>query len=150
MKYLHQIDVWSSKHHPKWLVTIRALLGLSLMVKGIQFIKNDAELEQLINQTSVSQNFLWLNTLIPWLHLLGGSMILAGLFTRLSVLLQIPILLGAVFFVNSKYSHLANGPDLTFSILVLLMLLFFLVEGGGIFSLDNGLRTNKKNNVISF
>jgi len=150
MKYLHQIDVWSSKHHPKWLVTIRALLGLSLMVKGIQFIKNDAELEQLINQTSVSQNFLWLNTFIPWLHLLGGSMIVVGLFTRLSVLLQIPILLGAVFFVNSKYSHLANGADLTFSILVLLMLFFFLVEGGGIFSLDNGLRTNKRNNVISF
>ncbi len=143
MNYLQQIDVWSIKHHPKWLVVFRTFLGLSLMAKGIQFIKNSADLEQLINQTSVTQNLSWLNAFIPWVHLFGGSMILAGLFTRLSVIAQLPILLGAIFFVNSKHSIFGES-DLFFSIIVLLLLVFFLIEGSGPFSLDNGLRNNKK------
>ncbi len=144
MNYLHQIDKWSINHHPKWFVVLRALLGLSLVIKGIQFIKNTSVLEQMINQTVISQNFLWLNTFIPFLHLFGGSMIMAGLFTRLSVLVQLPVLLGAVFFVNARHNVFAGEPDLFFSIIVLVLLLFFLVEGGGSFSLDNALRNQKK------
>jgi len=71
-------------------------------------------------------------------------MLIAGLFTRLSVLLQVPVLFGAVFFVNSKGSIFAGESDLLFSVIVLLLLLFFLIEGGGPFSLDNALRNNKK------
>ena len=67
-------------------------------------------------------------------------MILAGLFTRLAVLLQIPILIGAVFFVNAKQGVFAGASDLLFSVIILVMLCFFLVEGGGPFSLDNALR----------
>lgn len=145
MNYLQQIDGWSIKHHPKWLVVLRVLLGLGLIVKGIQFIKNATVLEQMINQSSVSQNFSWLNTFIPWLHLFGGSMLIAGLFTRLSVLIQVPVLFGAVFFVNANNNIFSGESDFLFSIIVLLLLLFFLIEGGGPFSLDNALRRHKKN-----
>lgn len=144
MKYLHQINEWSSKHHPKWFVVLRVFLGLSLIITGIRFIKNEVELEQLINQTAFSQSIAWLNTFIPWLHLIGGILILAGLFTRLSALLQIPVLLGAVFFVNAKHSIFSGESDLFFSIIVLLLLVVFLIEGGGLFSLDNALRNQKK------
>jgi putative oxidoreductase len=144
MNYLHQIDKWSINHHPSWFVVLRALLGLSLIIKGIQFIKNTSVLEQMINQTVISQNFSWLNTFIPFLHLFGGSMIMAGLFTRLSVLVQLPVLLGAVFFVNSRHNIFAGESDLFFSVVVLLLLVFFLVEGGGSFSLDNALRNQKR------
>lgn len=144
MTYLQQLDQWSTKHHLRWFVVLRVLLGLSLIIKGIQFIKNTTVLEQMMQQSAVTENFLWLNTFVPWLHLLGGSMLLAGLFTRLSALAQIPILFGAVFFVNAKKGIFAGESDLLFSVIILLLLLFFLLEGGGPYSLDNGLRTSKK------
>ena len=140
MHLLHQINDWSSRHHPKWLVVLRAALGFSLFIKGLQFIKNSTILEQLIAQSSITQSAAWLNSFIPWAHLFGGAMILAGLFTRLAVLLQIPILIGAVFFVNAKQGVFAGASDLLFSVIILVMLCFFLVEGGGSFSLDNALR----------
>ena len=71
-------------------------------------------------------------------------MILIGLFTRLSVILQIPVLVGAVFFTNSGSSILTGQSDLIFSLVVLLLLFFFLVEGGGPISLDKALRKPKR------
>lgn len=144
MTYFQQLDQWSIRHHQRWFVVLRIGLGLALIIKGIQFIKSKAELEQLIQQSTVSENVQWLNSFIPWLHLLGGSMLLAGLFTRLSALLQTPVLIGAVFFVNAKKGIFAGESDLLFSVVILLLLLFFILEGGGPYSLDNGLRTPKK------
>jgi uncharacterized membrane protein YphA (DoxX/SURF4 family) len=86
---------------------------------------------------SLVKNAAWLSTLIPWIHLLGGSLIIAGLFTRAAALIQIPILLGAVFFVNAKKGVFAGESDLLFSIIILVLLFFFLLEGGGRLSLDN-------------
>jgi len=144
MSYLHQLDQWSNKHQYNWFVVLRVVLGLCLFFKGIQFIKDAEILEQLITKNALSQNFLWLNDFIPWLHLSGGIMILIGLFTRLSVILQIPVLVGAVFFTNSGSSILTGQSDLIFSLVVLLLLFFFLVEGGGPISLDKALRKPKR------
>ncbi len=151
MALLRQINEWSNTHHPKWLVAIRVVLGLCLFIKGFGFIKDQSVLAALISQTSFSQQASWLTILIPWIHLLGGSMIIAGLFTRLSSLLQIPILIGAVFFVNAKNGLFAGGSDLLFSIIILLLLFFFLVEGGGPLSLDSffGFSGYKKSPGIS-
>lgn len=144
---MQQLNQWSIKHHPRWLVVLRVIPGLCLILKGIQFIRNTAVLEQLISQTAISPSLFWLTIFIPWLHLLGGSMIIAGLFTRLSAALQIPILFGAVFFVNSKQGIFSGESGLIFSILVLLMLLLFFVEGGGPLSLDNAFRNPKNASV---
>lgn len=145
MSFIQQIDEWSGKHNPKWLVAIRVALGICLFVKGFGFIKNTTVLEGYISTTSLAENVSWLTTLIPWIHLLGGSMIIAGLFTRLGALLQIPILLGAVFFVNAKKGIFAGESDLLFSIIILLLLIFFLFEGGGKLSLDNYFAKSDKN-----
>jgi uncharacterized membrane protein YphA (DoxX/SURF4 family) len=131
------MNEWSSKHHPKWLVFLRVALGLCLFIKGIGFIQNSVFLSGVIAQTAFIKNASWLTTIIPWLHLLGGTMIVMGLFTRLSSLVQIPILLGAVFFVNARHGLFAGGSDLLFSIIILILLFFFVVEGGGPLSLDH-------------
>ncbi len=144
---MQQLNEWSIKHHPKWFVVLRIVLGLCLILKGIQFIKNTAVLEQLISQTAISPRIFWITIFIPWLHLLGGSMIIAGLFTRLSAALQIPILFGAVFFVNAKLGFFSGEAGLLFSIVVLLLLLLFFVEGGGPLSLDNAFRNPKNASV---
>ncbi|MFN8253589.1 MAG: DoxX family protein [Ferruginibacter sp.] len=143
MTYLQQLHQWSAKHHQRWFVVLRIILGLSLIVKGIQFIRNTAMIEQLLHHSVFSGQFQWLGTFIPWLHLFGGTMLLAGLFTRISVLFQIPIVAGAVFFINTQTAFLPGLDDTLFSIVVLLLLLFFLLEGGGPYSLDNALRHSK-------
>lgn len=135
---------WSSKHHPKWLVFLRVVLGLCLFIKGISFIQNSVLLSSTISQTALITNAAWLTTLIPWLHLLGGAMIVAGLFTRLSCLVQMPILVGAIIFVNAKRGIFAGESDLLFSVVILILLIFFFIEGGGPLSLDNFLRKPKK------
>jgi uncharacterized membrane protein YphA (DoxX/SURF4 family) len=138
------MNEWSSKHHPKWLVFLRVILGFCLFIKGIDFIQNSVLLSDTISQTSFIKNASWLTTLIPWLHLLGGAMIVAGLFTRLSCLVQIPILIGAIFFVNAKKGIFAGESDLMFSVIILILLVFFFIEGGGPLSLDDFLRNPKK------
>lgn len=144
MSVLHQLNEWSSKHHPKWLVFLRVALGLCLFIKGIDFIQNSVLLSSTISQTSLITNAAWLTTLIPWLHLLGGFMIIMGLFTRLSVLAQIPILIGAIIFVNAKRGIFAGESDLLFSVIILILLIFFLIEGGGPLSLDSYFQNRKK------
>lgn len=139
MGMLHQLQQWSITHHPKWLVVLRVALGLSLMLKGISFISNDVLLQLLVKDTSfASQN--WLITVIPWIHLLGGFLILIGLFTRWAVLVQIPILLGAVFFINAPKGAFAGQSELGLSIIILVLLCFFFAEGGGPISMDEYFR----------
>jgi uncharacterized membrane protein YphA (DoxX/SURF4 family) len=144
MNLLHQIDDWSIRHHPKWLVTLRAALGIVLFLKGISFIKNSTLLPQLLGQSSVAQNVGWLSDFIPWVHLFGGCLIIIGLFTRFAALLQIPILIGAVFFINAHRGIFTGNSDLLFSIIVLFLLIFFVIEGSGPFSFDNYLRSSNK------
>ena len=102
------------------------------MLKGISFISNDVLLQLLVKDTSfASQN---------WIHLLGGFLILIGLFTRWAVLVQIPILLGAVFFINAPKGAFAGQSELGLSIIILVLLCFFFVEGGGPISMDEYFR----------
>jgi uncharacterized membrane protein YphA (DoxX/SURF4 family) len=137
MNILHRVDSWSSSHHPAWLVVIRVALGIGLFIKGIAFIGDTARLQQLLSSSNFTQPFPWLSYVITWLHLFGGFMIIIGLFTRLMAALQIPILLGAVFFINSGGGIFASGSELGLALAVLLLLVVFLIEGSGPLSLDH-------------
>lgn len=135
MNIAYQINQWSVKHHPKWLVVFRVALGLCLFLKGFGFIQNNVQLTGFFSATSYFGRATWINTVIPWIHLLGGTMIIAGLFTRLWTLVQIPILAGAIFFVNRGV--FAGESDIMFPIIILILLFFFFIEGSGPISLDN-------------
>jgi uncharacterized membrane protein YphA (DoxX/SURF4 family) len=145
MGFAHQIESWSNNHNPKWLVVLRAGLGLCLFIKGIQFIHNSILLDQIFADNLLLSRFSFLSTAIPYIHLLGGALIIAGLFTRFFCILHIPILLGAVFMVNIQQGYFAGGADLPFSMIILLLLCFFAVEGGGYFSLDRAFRSTSTN-----
>jgi len=142
MRYLHQINDWSIKHQPQWLVFIRVALGLCLLAKGISFIRNSTILQTIFTTSSIPKSLSWLAYFIPWAHLFGGFLIVIGLFTRIAVILQIPILIGAIIFVNTKSGVYSGESDLLFSIIVLALLLFFLAEGGGPYSVDRQRRTS--------
>jgi uncharacterized membrane protein YphA (DoxX/SURF4 family) len=64
-------------------------------------------------------------------HILGGLLIASGFFTRFACLIQIPILLCAIFFINTSADMLRPYSELFISILVLVALIYFLIIGNG-------------------
>jgi len=135
MAILHQLDKWSTTH-PKLLLLLRAALGIALVSKGISFISDIMSLKALLAESRFGFLPDWIALVVTWIHLLCGFLITIGLFTRLSALIQIPILIGAVI-INLSMGIFTPGSELVFSLLVLVLLVFFLFEGGGEFSVDD-------------
>jgi putative oxidoreductase len=131
MGILKQVRHWSATHHPKWLVVLRVVLGICLLIKGISFISDTAQLQLILAEGHFTQSFPWLSYIITWIHLFGGFLIIIGLLTKFAVALQIPILLGAVFFININDGIFSSSPELWLSIVILL-------------SLDNYFKKNPK------
>lgn len=136
MGLLHQ-SYQTGENVPKWIVILRIVLGLSLMLKAYNFFRDQVELTQNFAETEFLSKLDWAIAYIPWIHLIGGLLILVGLFTRLASLIQIPILFGAVIFVNLKQT---GGSDLPFSFLILVLVIAFSFVGGGYLSLDEAYR----------
>jgi len=104
---------------PVWLTILRIALGFILIWNGIVFIRDTTLLELLIQQTGIgvfSRNSQVLSFIISYLSLLCGLFIATGLFTRTSSIVQIPILIVAVFFVNS-HNIGEGGFELALSII---------------------------------
>jgi putative oxidoreductase len=143
MGLLHQLNQWSITHHPRWLVILRVALGFCLLLKGISFISNTVALQKILQESNLPANE-FLSGTVAWLHLLGGFLIIPGLFTRWAVLAQIPVLLAAVILINAKRGVFAAESEFGFSLVILLLLIFFFFEGGGPMSLDDYFRKNPK------
>jgi len=69
-------------------------------------------------------------------HLCGGAFLAIGLLTRLSAFIQIPVLLGAVFFIHWQEGIITLGQSLEYSSLVLVLLILIFIYGPGRLSLD--------------
>ena len=139
---LGQLEQWSTRHHPRWLVVLRVALGLCLFFKGFTFMRDTVALQIMLSERGLSNYAEWLPLVITWIHLLGGFLIIIGLLTRWAVLLQIPILLGAVILVGSSQGVFAAETEFVFALFVLLLLVFFFFEGGGPISIDNFIKKN--------
>jgi uncharacterized membrane protein YphA (DoxX/SURF4 family) len=138
MNITHKISEWGNRHHPKVLDIIRMLLGLFLVIKGVIFLNDSAYLRYLIIEKEAirqpSEVVTAIIYYVTYMHMLGGGLIFIGLYTRLWALLQLPIVFGAVFFVNITSAYF--NSELWLSILVLALLTLFLVIGSGPWSLD--------------
>jgi putative oxidoreductase len=145
MSTLQQIKTWSATHHPRWLVFVRIALGLFLSAKGINFMHDSQLLERLIygGQSLHENNTHWLPIIITWVNLLGGFLIMIGLMTRLMTLIQIPILIGAIIFINAQKGGFAPESELGLAIVTLLLVIFFFIEGSGPVSLDAYFNRNR-------
>ncbi|HTI09871.1 MAG TPA: DoxX family protein [Puia sp.] len=147
MVTLRSIQQWSVTHHPRWLVIIRVALGLCLFAKGITFMSNATMLERLLSGSAMANDSGTLAIIITFANLLGGFMLTVGLMTRLVCLLQIPILIGAIVFINAQKGGFAAESELSLAIVVLILLIFFLIEGGGPLSLDGYFYKNRGRNT---
>ena len=146
MSLLHQ-NSYSGKNVPNWVAILRVVLGVCLIYKGIDFIQNKDQLINYFEHSSTLKNLTWSIGVLPWIHILGGIMILFGLLTRLMSLIQIPIVLGAVVFVNITEAAKVQQSELPFSFLMLVLIIVFFIEGGGYMSLDNYIRKPVNENV---
>lgn len=143
MNLLQRIDRWGEAHHPRWIDMVRVLLGIFLFYKGVVFIQNIDVLKTVITESPVITVLsFWLAHYIVFAHLAGGILIAIGLLTRVAILAQLPILLGALIFVHTSTGLFNVHGETGLSILVLLLLLFFLVEGSGPISFDGYMRRN--------
>ncbi len=131
-------------YKPKWLTLLRVALGIILLLKGILFFQDSSALTTMLQTPGIkmlNNNAEAFSFIITYLNLLGGVFIIVGLFTRWVSLLQIPLVIGAIIFVNSKAGMNFSNPELALSIVVLLLLFVFIVKGSGTISADEFFRS---------
>jgi uncharacterized membrane protein YphA (DoxX/SURF4 family) len=136
MYILDRIDAWSERHHPKWIDVLRILLGLTLIYKGFYFISHTDTIVRMLQDTSLAFVAVSIAHYVVAAHIMGGLLITIGLLTRVAILFQVPILLGAILFVNLPQGLLSFNSEMELSVLVLFLLVFFLIEGSGPLSVD--------------
>lgn len=147
MNLVQKVEHWGDAHHAKWLAVVRIVLGLIIFSKGIALISDTGYLQDLLFRNSIFAFSSVMATvamhIVAFAHLVGGILITLGLVTRFAVVIQIPILVCAVFFVNVANGFSALNSELWLSVIVLCLLVLFWVVGSGPFSVDQQLKKKK-------
>ena len=120
---------------------LRIYLGIGLFVKGLLFLTDMTSLSDLLMKSGRFQPFTFLlSHYIPLAHIGGGFMMAIGLWTRTAILVNIPVLFGAVFFVYFEQGLFTQNQGLEFTALVFFLLIVLLIWGPGRWSVDTYLR----------
>ena len=144
MNLMRKIQTYGDAHHPKWLDVLRMLLGLILIAKGVYYIQNTKDLSDRLGDVNFGLENMVIVHYVAFAHLLGGILIATGLVTRIAILFQIPVLLGAVIFSNAKAGLLSPDSEVLLPLIVLFLLIFFLIYGSGPWSIDAMLEKNRE------
>jgi len=133
MNLVQRVEHWGDTHHPQWLDIVRILLGAFLCYKGVEFLYNMGSMLSLLSNKMAFGSFssMLMSNYIAFAHILGGVLLIMGVLVRFACLLQLPILLGAIFFINMNPEMYRPLSELALSIVVLLLLCLFLVMGNG-------------------
>ena len=138
MSVITDVERWGNSHRPGFLDIFRMVLGVFITYKGLHFITHMNELENTTSGMNVWFAGAFLSHYVIFAHILAGPLIVAGLFTRIACLVQVPVLIGAVVLVNYPKGlfSVGNHMELEVSLIVLLGLVVFVVFGAGKFSID--------------
>ena len=144
MNVIQKVEHWGDAHQAKWLAVVRIVLGLIIFSKGIALISDTGQQQELLFKNSVFGFSEMMSSvaihLVAFAHLVGGILITIGLVTRFAVVIQIPILVCAILFVNISNGFSALNSELWLSVIVLCLLILFWVVGSGVFSVDHQIR----------
>ena|SRR2546428_8335322 len=146
MNLVQKAEHWGDTHHTVWLDVIRIALGIFIFIKGVSFVGDTGPLQELMGLHFKSLP-VFIVHYIAFAHLVGGILIACGLLTRIAVAFQLPILFGAVFFVNITKGFTAINSELWLSILVLFLLIFYFIYGSGPLSVDEYMKKHIKHEV---
>jgi uncharacterized membrane protein YphA (DoxX/SURF4 family) len=125
------------------ILLLRIVLGGALFIKGVDFIRNKVVLKQVIAETDLLEKFSVLESAIPWIHILGGVLIIIGMYTRLVIFIQIPLVIGAIILLYNAKNASFYSIEMIFAVIILIMLLIYLKFGDGFYSWRNLIRKEK-------
>ena len=117
---------------------LRIYIGIGLFLKGTQFIIQEETLSQWLIEAGhmlIIPSFIIHYIVIA--HLCGGILLAAGLLTRFAAIIQIPIIIGAIFTVHLKEGLFQVSQNLEFTILLLFILILLSLCGSGKVSADH-------------
>lgn len=127
---------------------LRMYLGIALVVKGIYFIMNMADLE-----SQLGGDFGQVQTLIAWgvvfAHVVGGASLALGFVTRVAAVANAAVLLGAVVVAvagPAADGGLLGNVDFQFTSFVFFALVLLVWRGAGPWSLDHLFQADNENN----
>jgi putative oxidoreductase len=125
------------------LPLLRIVLGVLLIPHGCQKFfgwfggAGFARFTQIFDNIGYRPGAFWV-TLVAGTELIGGLMLVFGVFTRFAALAVTIFMLNAVWVTSAKgFFWTAGGME--YSILILAVALVFLVKGGGECSVDKGM-----------
>ena len=121
----------------KGIDLIRITLGILFIYKAITFIFEPLALQQWMSDGQLLVKETLISHYVIISHLCGGVLLVIGLLTRLSALLQVPILLGAIVLIQNQEGIISTQQNLEFSILVLLLTIVISLTGSGNISFDH-------------
>lgn len=139
MKAIVKMNKWANSHTGLVLDTLRIGLGVFLFWKGLEFSTQTTDLVKLMQPEDPLAATIFFAHYIAMAHLAGGILVTLGLITRLSLIFQLPMLIGAVIlhstggldpsqFIQASFALIATG--------------FFIVVGSGKHSVDYTLKMN--------
>lgn len=135
MNLIKNIQDWTNSHNPKWLALFRVALGAALLLKGVSLLNNLPDFGRLVDENNLTGYKDLIIDSVPWIHIVGGFLIIIGMFTRFASLIQIPVLLATILFISSKQGFFSIQTDLSISLVIIFLLLVFILEGSGPLSL---------------
>ena len=115
------------------LLIFRVILGFTLFVKGINFVRNKEFLEGLISNIILLEKLSFLKIVIPFIHILGGFFIIIGVYTRLVILIQLPIIFAAIVLLMIS-GGTSYYTEIIFALTILILLISYLKFGDGFYS----------------
>lgn len=130
IKYLNK---WANAHTYLSVDLVRMALGVILFLKGISFITNTQYLADLLSPIDRFGGGMIFLHYVASAHILGGILIFFGLLTRWAIIIQLPILIGAVVISFMGQMHTQN---LLFSLVTLSICVAFIIYGSGKHSAD--------------
>src|SRR5579871_282266 len=101
MNMITKVEDWGNAHRPGWLDFFRIVLGIYITYKGFNFLDNLDKLEMTIQGINMTYAAVSVAHYVVFAHVLCGPLIALGLLTRIMCFVQLPILVGAVVWVNA-------------------------------------------------
>jgi putative oxidoreductase len=141
MKTRDKIDLWAYQHRSIYLDFLRVILGAMLIWKGIEFGRNPKDIQIVSDNGPFDFLSLIMIQYIIMAHFAGGILIMLGLITRLAIVFQVPVLLGAILFIPISHSGPFYMNELT-AAFIFLSLVLLLIYGSGRYSLDEFMKNH--------
>ena len=135
---INKLNKWANARTTIYSDLLRIGIGVFFFFKGIQFADQTDVIVQLIHPRDANIASMFIANYVVMAHFAGGIMIVFGLLTRLSCLVQLPIVVGAVAF--HFMAETINSVEFTQALLALACTVFFIVFGSGKHSVDYTLK----------